>query len=131
MRQGVELIEMDSSPPKVRLVVSRTVYIGSTGETEPSVFVVVTIYKYNRKIEHDRCRKRSTGTNKRRGKKETYLNRENSLCFHCANIVWSDGNDLLFEKVHRAGMPHGVLNSDQRRRNYIRPGNQSCHIDLK
>ena len=48
------------------------------------------IYKYNRQIEHDRCRKRSTGTTNTVGKKETYLNRENSPCFHCDNKSWID-----------------------------------------
>ena len=44
---------------------------------------------------------------------------ENSLSFHCANKSWSDEEWFAFWKVHRAGMPHGVLNSDQRRRNHI------------
>ena len=35
--QGAELIEMDSSLPKVRLVVHRAVNIGNKGETELSV----------------------------------------------------------------------------------------------
>ena len=38
---------------------------GVSGETDCRYHSRQNIYKYNRKIEHDRCRKRSTGTKTR------------------------------------------------------------------
>ena len=126
-RQGMELIEMDSSLPKVRLVVSGAVYIRSIGWDRAVSIVVVNIYKYNRKIEHDRCRKRSTGTiNAVVKKKRTWTGKIHCL-FTVLTKVGLTRNDLLFENY----TAQGCRNSDQRRRNYIRPSNQSCHIDLK
>ena len=72
---------MNPSLPKVRLVVYEAVDLVEV-RVRPTVgFSGRQFYKYNRELEHDQYRKRSTGTTTRL-RNETYLFKGNihSLC---------------------------------------------------
>ena len=57
-------------------------------------YVVVNIYKYNRKIEHDQCQKRSTGTINTVGKRKRTCTEKNHGVFTALTIVGLTRDDL-------------------------------------
>ena len=75
-------------------------------------------YKYNRELEHDQYRKRSTGTTTRL-RNEMYLFKGNihGKCVHLKKQCWSDRNDeLAFETCATQRECRASLQSHNHRR---------------